>query len=108
MLPTRTIYILRAGPVDCRRHRAASADVGGGGPAGGLADDADLQSILTSSIELGKRLRMTVVAEGVERWADWRLLERLGCDQIQGYIASLPIAASDIPAFVRRWTERAA
>lgn len=74
----------------------------------GASEDADLQSILTSSIELGKRLRMTVVAEGVERWADWRLLERLGVDQIQGYIASLPIAASDIPGFVKRWTERAA
>ncbi|MFP5304558.1 MAG: EAL domain-containing protein [Gammaproteobacteria bacterium] len=71
----------------------------------GAAHDIDLRSILETSIDLGRRLRMEVVAEGVETWADWRLLEGLGCDAAQGFVAARPVAAAGIPLFAQRWTE---
>ncbi|MDD3764853.1 MAG: EAL domain-containing response regulator [Nevskiales bacterium] len=71
----------------------------------GAANDADLRSILETSIGLGQRLRMDVVAEGVEDWADWQVLEDLGCDVAQGYFVSRPIAAPGIPLFAQRWTQ---
>lgn len=72
----------------------------------GAAGDADLRSILETSIDLGRRLRMDVVAEGVESWADWRLLEGLGCDTAQGFVAARPVAAAGIPLFAQRWGEQ--
>lgn len=69
----------------------------------GAATDPDLRAILASSVELGRRLHMQVVAEGVEHWEDWRLLEDLGCDTAQGYLVSRPLPAERIPAFANRW-----
>jgi EAL domain-containing protein (putative c-di-GMP-specific phosphodiesterase class I) len=73
----------------------------------GASTDEDLRSILSTSIELGRRLRMKVVAEGVESADDWRLLEELGCDQIQGYLASRPLPAASILRFAKQWNLRA-
>ncbi|MEW6168654.1 MAG: hypothetical protein AB1651_13300 [Pseudomonadota bacterium] len=44
---------------------------------------------------------MEVVAEGVETWADWRLLEGLGRDAAQGFVAARPVAAAGIPLFAQ-------
>jgi diguanylate cyclase (GGDEF)-like protein len=64
--------------------------------AGGTA------TILTSTIELGHSMGLKVVAEGVEEGNAWNLLRRLGCDFAQGYLISPPLAAAEIPAFVRQ------
>lgn len=72
----------------------------------GAAADEDLRAILSTSIELGRRLRMKVVAEGVESADDWRLLEELGCDQIQGYLASRPLPGASIVKFAKQWNLR--
>lgn len=69
----------------------------------GVANDADARAILETSLELGHRLDMRVVAEGVERKRDWRVLEDLGCDEIQGYLAARPMPAQAIPDFVGAW-----
>jgi EAL domain-containing protein (putative c-di-GMP-specific phosphodiesterase class I) len=45
---------------------------------------------------------LKVVAEGVEEVSAWNLLRRLGCDFAQGFLISMPLAAADIPAFVRQ------
>jgi EAL domain-containing protein (putative c-di-GMP-specific phosphodiesterase class I) len=62
----------------------------------------DAQAIVTSTIELGHSMGLRVVAEGVEEPEAWNLLRRLGCDYAQGYLISPPLAAADVPAFVRR------
>jgi diguanylate cyclase (GGDEF)-like protein len=59
-------------------------------------------TIVASTIELGHRMGLRVVAEGVEEPAAWNLLRRLGCDFAQGYLISLPLVAADVPAFVRQ------
>ncbi len=71
----------------------------------GASSDADMRSILETSVDLGRRLRMDVVAEGVESWGDWHLLEEMGCDIAQGYVAARPVPATGIPLFAQRWAE---
>lgn len=53
---------------------------------------ADL-TIVRSVIEMAHSLGMVVVGEGIERPAQWELLDRLGCDHLQGFLLSPPIAA---------------
>jgi EAL domain-containing protein (putative c-di-GMP-specific phosphodiesterase class I) len=69
----------------------------------GAAHDLETRAILESSIELGKRLGLVVVAEGVESREDWDLLESLDCDVAQGYFISYPLEAAALPDWVRDW-----
>lgn len=55
-----------------------------------ILDDPDDQAIVQSTIELARRLKMSVVAEGIETSEVWELLGRLNCDVVQGYLLSKP------------------
>ena len=61
---------------------------------------SDAATIVTSTIELGHRMGLDVVAEGVEEPEAWNLLRQLGCDFAQGYLISRPLLTADVPAFV--------
>jgi EAL domain-containing protein (putative c-di-GMP-specific phosphodiesterase class I) len=63
-------------------------------------EDARNRCIVRALIDLGRDLRMQVVAEGVEtaQQADW--LRRMGCDVVQGYHFARPMPACDVTAFV--------
>lgn len=61
---------------------------------------SDAATIVTSTIELGHRMSLDVVAEGVEEPEAWNLLRQLGCDYAQGYLISRPLAVKDVPAYV--------
>jgi diguanylate cyclase (GGDEF)-like protein len=63
---------------------------------------SDAATIVTSTIELGHRMNLDVVAEGVEEPEAWNLLRQLGCDFAQGYLISRPLVPADVPAFVRQ------
>jgi len=63
--------------------------------------DTHAVTIVSSTIELGHRLGLKVVAEGVEEAAAWNLLRRLGCDYAQGYLISPPLPPGQVPAYVR-------
>jgi EAL domain-containing protein (putative c-di-GMP-specific phosphodiesterase class I)/CheY-like chemotaxis protein len=52
--------------------------------------------VLESAIEMGHRLNVHTVAEGVESHADWELLRELGCDFAQGYLIARPMPASEL------------
>lgn len=69
----------------------------------GASRDSDMRSILEVSIELGRRLRMNVVAEGVENWQDWRLLRHLGCDMAQGFVIAKPVPAAGVSLWSKTW-----
>ncbi len=49
-------------------------------------------------ISLAKKLNLEVTAEGVETEEQYRAIERLGCDEVQGYFFSRPLARSDVQA----------
>ncbi len=54
--------------------------------------------IVDSTVALGRRLGLDVVAEGVEDEATRAALEDLGCELAQGYLFSRPGPAGDLPA----------
>jgi EAL domain-containing protein (putative c-di-GMP-specific phosphodiesterase class I) len=62
----------------------------------GAAQRASRRVMLESAIDVGRRLDVTTVAEGVESEADWQLLRELGCDLAQGYLVAKPMAASEL------------
>jgi diguanylate cyclase (GGDEF)-like protein len=63
------------------------------------------QAIVRSTIELGRSLGMTVVAEGVEGDDVWRLLTALGCDLIQGYALTPPLLAGAFEMWLATWEQ---
>lgn len=62
--------------------------------ATGQVDAASARAI----IGMGHSPNLTVIAEGVETLAQLQLLRASGCDQVQGYYFSKPVAR---PAFAR-------
>jgi diguanylate cyclase (GGDEF)-like protein len=66
-----------------------------------VSGNPDLTTIVSSTIELGHRLGMKVVAEGVEDGDSYALLRSLGCDSAQGYYMSPPLP----PEAFRAWLE---
>jgi EAL domain-containing protein (putative c-di-GMP-specific phosphodiesterase class I)/CheY-like chemotaxis protein len=66
----------------------------------GAADRATLRTILGSSIELARQLKLDSVAEGVESEADLALLRELGCDLAQGDLISPPLPAAELERWV--------
>jgi len=64
-----------------------------------LEHDANDEAIVTAIIAMSHKLNLEVVAEGVETLAQAALLRRLGCDLIQGYWLSPPLAANDLLRF---------
>ncbi|MFN0029968.1 MAG: putative bifunctional diguanylate cyclase/phosphodiesterase [Acidimicrobiales bacterium] len=61
------------------------------------ADDA----IVQAAVQLGQSLGLQVVAEGVEDQAALDRLRDLGCDQVQGFLLSPPLAAPDATQWLR-------
>ncbi|HVO90884.1 MAG TPA: EAL domain-containing protein, partial [Casimicrobiaceae bacterium] len=72
----------------------------------GLVRDATDSVIVRSTIELAHHIGLTVVAEGVEDEPTLRRLRELGCDMLQGYHLSRPLAAEGVAAWIRgsAWT----
>jgi diguanylate cyclase (GGDEF)-like protein len=61
-----------------------------------LTSSARDRVIVDSTIALGNRLGLEVVAEGVEDAATLAALERLGCRVAQGYLLGRPVPAADL------------
>jgi diguanylate cyclase (GGDEF)-like protein len=68
----------------------------------GLPDDGDDVAITRTIITLARNLHLKVIAEGVETPAQLAFLQAEGCDEIQGYLVSPPLAAQELEAFVVR------
>ena len=57
----------------------------------GLPDDPHDAAIVRAIIALGHSMQFTIIAEGVETPAQQAFLADEGCEQMQGYIVSLPL-----------------
>ncbi len=64
----------------------------------GLPHDPHDAAIVRAIIALGRSMQLTVIAEGVENQDQQQFLAREGCEQIQGYIVSLPLSAEEFAA----------
>ena len=59
-------------------------------------------AIVRTVIELGHRLGMSVIAEGVETTEQLDCLARLGCDRYQGFLCSKPLPADQFMELLAR------
>ena len=62
-------------------------------------DDRD-DAIVHTLVDLGRRLGLQVVAEGVETVEVWTLLAAWRCDEAQGHFISRPMPAADLAAWL--------
>ena len=58
----------------------------------GIEGDARAASLVRTVVDLGRRLGMDVVAEGVETPGQLAELARLGCDFVQGFLVGRPVS----------------
>ncbi len=65
-----------------------------------MRDKQNVHVIVRSTVDLGHDLGLEVVAEGVEDAATWRELNTLGCDVVQGYYLSKPMAPARLVAWL--------
>jgi diguanylate cyclase (GGDEF)-like protein/PAS domain S-box-containing protein len=67
-----------------------------------LETDLDDQAIASTIVSMGRNLRMTVLAEGVETFEQLTLLRNMDCDMAQGYYFSRPLPADEITDLLRK------
>jgi len=70
----------------------------------GLAEDANNEIIVRSTIDLGHNMGLVVVAEGVEDASTLERLRALGCDMIQGFHVSRPLPVGEVERWAREST----
>ena len=67
----------------------------------GIPDDMNDCAIAQAIVTMGKQLRQEIVAEGVETVEQMEFLRNLGCDQLQGFLFSPPVAAAKFEQMVK-------
>jgi len=67
-----------------------------------MLDDPDTMTLVSTIISLGRSLRLTVVAEGVDSEEQAKMLRLLRCDQMQGFLVSRPVPLAELEAFLRK------
>lgn len=67
----------------------------------GMLHDAGTAEVTQAIVHLGHALGMQVVAEGVETSAEASMLQRQGCDELQGYLFSQPLRPREMVQWLR-------
>ncbi|MEI8301794.1 MAG: EAL domain-containing protein [Burkholderiales bacterium] len=67
----------------------------------GLINDNGNESIVRSTIDLGRHMGLRVVAEGVENLQQMRALAQLGCHEVQGFYIAKPMRQSELVGWVK-------
>lgn len=62
-------------------------------------------SLAEMIIELGRTLGLKVIAEGVETQTQRQRLIELGCDELQGYLFSPPLAVENLGEWLAKHGE---
>jgi diguanylate cyclase (GGDEF)-like protein len=66
-----------------------------------ISDNPDATTIIEAIIAMAQSMNLQVIAEGVETLKQFDFLSEIGCDQIQGYLASKPVPAREMEQFLR-------
>ncbi|MDO9468588.1 MAG: EAL domain-containing protein [Thiobacillus sp.] len=67
-----------------------------------VTTDPDSAAIVRAIIQLAASLRLGIVAEGVETAAQLAFLRESGCEDIQGFLFSRPLAMTDLKTFLKQ------
>lgn len=63
----------------------------------GMSSSEAHRTIVRSTVDLARRLRLRVVAEGVDSAQTWAMLSEYGCTFAQGHWLSPPVPAEQVP-----------
>jgi EAL domain-containing protein (putative c-di-GMP-specific phosphodiesterase class I) len=63
-------------------------------------------TLVAGVVDLGRRLGMDVVAEGVENPAQLRILREMGCRYLQGWLVGRPVDVTELPAVLAGFDPR--
>ncbi len=72
----------------------------------GCSESGAKRAVVEASLALARNLRMTTVAEGIQRRPDWDLLQALGCEQMQGFFIARPMSEEGLHAWAAQWNLR--
>ncbi len=61
------------------------------------------RAMIEASLDLARKLGLSVVAEGVETVEEWRMLSELGCGVAQGFLVAAPVPADGLRDAVGHW-----
>ncbi|SEK81042.1 diguanylate cyclase/phosphodiesterase with PAS/PAC sensor(s) [Nitrosovibrio tenuis] len=68
--------------------------------------DKDAEAIVCAIVTMGRSLSLRVIAEGVETEAQEKFLQNVECNESQGYLYAKPMVASELEAWLTRWSSR--
>ena len=68
-----------------------------------IASLDEKQAVVDAIIQMSHRLKMKVVAEGVEQAQQVDILRKMNCDIIQGYYYSKPLPLNELIEFMEFW-----
>ncbi|MDB5761502.1 MAG: GGDEF-domain containing protein, partial [Herminiimonas sp.] len=60
------------------------------------------EALFMAILSMAHVLELTVVAEGVETTEQLRILQELSCNEVQGYLISRPVPASEVPRLMMK------
>jgi len=69
-----------------------------------IADSAETVTMLRTMIRMGRQLNLEIIAEGVEEEDQLNLLQRMRCQNAQGYLFSRPVDAETASAVLADWS----
>jgi EAL domain-containing protein (putative c-di-GMP-specific phosphodiesterase class I)/AmiR/NasT family two-component response regulator len=61
------------------------------------------RAVIEASLVLARKLKLSVVAEGVETIDEWQMLSALGCDAAQGFLISKAVPGAELAEVIARW-----
>jgi EAL domain-containing protein (putative c-di-GMP-specific phosphodiesterase class I)/FixJ family two-component response regulator len=61
------------------------------------------RAMIAATLDLARRLKLSVVGEGVESVDEWELLASMGCDIAQGWLIAKAVPGDAIPEAIHRW-----
>jgi diguanylate cyclase (GGDEF)-like protein/PAS domain S-box-containing protein len=73
----------------------------------GLGHDETLTLLTRTVVQVGRELRLRVIAEGIEEPRQLSALREMGCDYGQGFLVARPMAAPGVEALIRTSGEAA-
>lgn len=72
----------------------------------GATSEARNRAVVEASIELGRKLGLTTVAEGVRNFEEWQMLAELGCTRAQGELIGMAVRGDQLAAAIDKWRRR--